>query len=168
MTDETYLRKTFSLAFQALEAGSGPFAALMVLDGKILFEVRDQRKWKKDPTAHPEIEAIRTFSNRFGLEQINRASLYTNVEPCPMCSGAIFYSGIGSLVYSVSRKNFDTWLAQCRKRPRRHRIAAREIIRPGGLTQTRGPLLEQEGLALIKHHLFPLRYNLDEKSGTES
>ncbi|MDJ0836821.1 MAG: nucleoside deaminase [Acidobacteriota bacterium] len=167
MTDETYLRKTFDLAFQAFESGSRPFAALIVFDGQIICETLDERKWKMDPTAHPEVEAIRTFYKRFDLDQINRAALYTNVEPCPMCAGAIFYSGIGRLVYSVSRKSFDSWVAQCRMRPRQRCVGAREIIRPNGLTRVRGPLLEKEGLALIKHHFFPLRFE-QEKTGTEN
>ena len=169
MTDEIYLRKTFDLAFRAFQDGSRPFAALIVFDGHVICETLDERKCKMDPTAHPEIEAIRKFCRQFGMDQLNKAALFTNVEPCPMCAGAIFYSGLGRLIYSVSRKNFDSWVAQCRQRPRHSCVSSREIIKPNGLTRVHGPLLQEEGLTLLKHHLFPFRFELNnKKTGTEN
>lgn len=102
-----------------------------------------------DPTAHPEVCAIRTFTARHGRSALPHATLYTNVEPCPMCAGAVYYAAIRRLVYGVSRERFDALVADIRGRPRRAYQGCRAIVGDLGQTQVSGPILEMEGLARL-------------------
>lgn len=163
MDDEELMRRTFHLAAQVQLAGSRPFAAVMALDGRVVYEGMDQSGLSSDPTAHPEIEVIRAFCQRQEPTELRRCTLYTNVEPCPMCAGAIYYSGVGRLVYSVSRLRFDEMVSARRARERKRYAGCRDIIGDGGLTSVEGPLLEEEGLAVLSAHDFPARWLLRDR-----
>jgi tRNA(Arg) A34 adenosine deaminase TadA len=154
MGDASLVRETFQLARDAANAGSRPFGALIAREGRILCRKAGEWGTSSDPTAHPEMEVIRAFCREYPLAELRRCSLFTNVEPCPMCAGAIYYSGIARLVYSVSRPRFDELVAALRHRDRKRYRSCREIIDDGGLTTVSGPVLEEEGLAVLSSHLF--------------
>jgi guanine deaminase len=70
----------------------GPFAALVVSDGKILSEGTNRVTSTNDPTAHAEIVAIREACRKLGRFELTGCELYANCEPCPMCLGAIYWA----------------------------------------------------------------------------
>lgn len=101
--DNIYLHRAIEIAKESITKGGGPFGAVLVKDDKIISEASNRVVLNNDPTAHAEILAIRqaaSLLNTFGLEG---CVLYSSCEPCPMCLGAIYWSGIKKVVYSCNR-----------------------------------------------------------------
>lgn len=80
-------------ALKGLEAGERPFGSVIVLDGKVVGRGRNLVNSSLDPTAHAEILAIRDATKNLKRLRLTGCALYTTCEPCPMCCGAIVYSG---------------------------------------------------------------------------
>lgn len=86
-------------------AHGGPFGAVVVLDGKVIGRGHNRVIVKTDPTAHAEMEAIRNACARLGHHNLVSAVLYTTCYPCPMCMGAILWSGIEKAYYCLNSKD---------------------------------------------------------------
>lgn len=92
------------MAFAIEEARSGlrarerPFGSVIVHAGKVVGRGRNLVNSTLDPTAHAETEAIRDAARNLKDSRLVGCALYTTCEPCPMCCGAILYSGIDTLV----------------------------------------------------------------------
>lgn len=78
-----------------------PIAALIVKDGKIISSARNQKELTNDPTAHAEILAIREAGKLLQNWRLSDVTLYTTLEPCPMCAGAILFSRIPVIVFGA-------------------------------------------------------------------
>src|SRR3569623_1654232 len=101
--DEHFLRLSFAVARRSLTHGNHPFGCIVVdVDGKVLIESKNGNMPDHDGTAHAErlaaTQACRTLSG----EVLARATLYSSAEPCAMCAGAIYWAGIGRVVYGLS------------------------------------------------------------------
>jgi tRNA(Arg) A34 adenosine deaminase TadA len=93
MTPEEFMRRAFALALENVQSGcGGPFAALVVKDGKIIAEGTNRVTSANDPTAHAEIVAIREACRTLGSFQLEGCAIYATCEPCPMCLGAIYWA----------------------------------------------------------------------------
>ncbi|WP_376088527.1 nucleoside deaminase [Roseomonas sp. CCTCC AB2023176] len=103
--DAALLRRAIALAGEARARGDRPFAAVIAdADGAVLVEAGSTQGASGDGTlAHSEMNAcgaaIRAGISRGTLAQ---ATIYSSGEPCAMCSAAIFYTGLGRLVYGLS------------------------------------------------------------------
>lgn len=87
------MRRAFALALENVQSGrGGPFAALVVKDGKIIAEGANRVTSTNDPTAHAEIVAIREACRALGRFQLDGCAIYATCEPCPMCLGAIYWA----------------------------------------------------------------------------
>ena len=93
-------------AYKAYERGEVPVGALVVKDGEILFSSYNQVIEKKDVTAHAEILAIQGASSRIGYERLYEADLFTTLEPCLMCTGAIILSRIRKVYFLAYEERF--------------------------------------------------------------
>jgi tRNA(Arg) A34 adenosine deaminase TadA len=98
--DETYIRRAIDLARLARERGNHPFGAVVVADGQIVLEAENSVVTDNNPTHHAEMNLVELAWKTLRIEVIRRTTLYTSTEPCPMCTGAIFWSGIRRVVYS--------------------------------------------------------------------
>jgi tRNA(adenine34) deaminase len=78
-----------------------PVGAVVVLNGKIIARAHNLRESLIDPTAHAEILAIKKAAKKLGGWRLDKASLYTTLEPCPMCAGAIVHSRVKELIYGA-------------------------------------------------------------------
>jgi tRNA(adenine34) deaminase len=96
-SDEAYLRRAIELAAEAAAAGDVPIGAVLVVDGRV-FEARNEKERRPDPTAHAELLVIRAAAEALGRWRIG-GSLYVTKEPCPMCAGALAAARIERLVY---------------------------------------------------------------------
>jgi tRNA(Arg) A34 adenosine deaminase TadA len=105
VNDKLFLARAVEIATDGIHEGSGPFGAVIVKDGKIVAESANNVVRFKDPTAHAEILAIREASVRLGSHNLEDCVLYTSCEPCPMCMGAIYWSGIKRVVYASDRND---------------------------------------------------------------
>ena len=91
-------QKSFHAAYQkaleSFEANEVPVGAVIIYQGEIIAAERNEILTRKDPSAHAEILAIRTASRKLNSERLNQCDMYTTLEPCAMCSGAIILSRI--------------------------------------------------------------------------
>ena len=87
------------LAFQENEV---PVGAVLVIDNKIIAKAYNQVQLLKDVTAHAEILVITAACNEMQMKYLPNATLYTSLEPCLMCSGALFWNKIGKIIFAAS------------------------------------------------------------------
>jgi tRNA(adenine34) deaminase len=92
------MRRAIELAGEAEAAGDVPIGAVLVC-GERVFEARNEKERRPDPTAHAEILAIRAAAEALGVWRLPNATLYVTKEPCAMCAGAIVASRIERLVF---------------------------------------------------------------------
>ena len=78
--------------------------ALLVRDGEIVMEAENTVESEVDITGHAELNLVRRAVHELGEEVVKACTLYTSTEPCAMCSGAIYWSGISRVVYACSAK----------------------------------------------------------------
>jgi tRNA(Arg) A34 adenosine deaminase TadA len=108
-----FLRRAIALATQNVAAcAGGPFAAVVVRDGKIVGEGVNSVTASHDPTAHAEVNAIRSAARGLGTFTLAGCQLYTSCEPCPMCLAAAYWARLDAFYYGAStadaaRAGFD-------------------------------------------------------------
>lgn len=100
--DEYYMQKAIREALIALDAGEVPIGAVIVMQQKIIARGYNQVEILRDATAHAEIIALTSAFNYLGAKYLPEATIYVTLEPCVMCSGALFWSKIGRVVYGAS------------------------------------------------------------------
>jgi tRNA(adenine34) deaminase len=100
--DEAFMGIALDLARQALLESEVPVGAVLVVDGKIVGRGRNRPIGLADPSAHAEILALREAAAAAGNYRLPGSVLYSTVEPCLMCLGAIFHARVGRLVYGAS------------------------------------------------------------------
>jgi len=98
VTDADYMDLALRHAEEALARGDWPVAALIVRDGAVLASGQNRQNSERDVTWHAELDALRTATRTHGAGRVAGASVYTTMEPCPMCAGAMKLAGIGRLV----------------------------------------------------------------------
>jgi tRNA(adenine34) deaminase len=99
--DEFYMRIALSEAKKALVTGDVPIGAIIVKDNVIIAKSYNQVEKKSSPLYHAEILAINKAIKKVGNKHLMDCTLYTTLEPCPMCAGAIVLARIPKLVYST-------------------------------------------------------------------
>lgn len=96
-----FMRRAIALAIENVcSRGGGPFAAIVVKDGRILAEGANRVTATNDPTAHAEVVAIREACRILRDFQLKGCDLYTTCEPCPMCLGAIYWARPARVFYA--------------------------------------------------------------------
>jgi tRNA(Arg) A34 adenosine deaminase TadA len=101
--EESFMRRAIALSCQGVEEGGGPFGAVVVKDGRVVGEGRNNVVPGRDPTQHAEVVAIRAACAALGTHDLGGAVIYTSCEPCPMCLSAIWWARIGEVVYANDR-----------------------------------------------------------------
>ncbi len=90
----------------ALAADEVPIGAVVVRDGAVLGRGRNRCRALKDPTAHAEFEALRAAFLATGDMRLPGATVYTTVEPCFMCAGALSHARVARVVWAVRDPKF--------------------------------------------------------------
>lgn len=101
MSDEEYMQLALKEAQKAFDADEVPVGAIVVMNGKVIAKAHNQVELLNDSTAHAEIMALTTAYNFLGSKYLPEATLYVTVEPCLMCSGALYWSKIGRIVFGA-------------------------------------------------------------------
>jgi tRNA(adenine34) deaminase len=101
-TDEYYMQQAIKEAHKALEADEVPIGAVIVMQDRIIARGYNQVELLKDATAHAEIIALTSAFSFLGAKYLPEATLYVTIEPCTMCSGALYWSKIGKVVFGAS------------------------------------------------------------------
>lgn len=99
--DERWMRRALDLARTAEAAGEVPVGAVLVSGGEEQGAGANAPISTCDPSAHAEIRALRAAGRRAGNYRLPGCTLYTTLEPCPMCAGAIVHARISRLVYAA-------------------------------------------------------------------
>ena len=102
MTDEHYMRLALKEADRAYAEGEVPVGAIIVMNDRVIGRGYNQVEKLNDSTAHAEIIALTAAFNFLGSKYLPEATLYVTVQPCLMCSGALYWSKIAGLVYGTS------------------------------------------------------------------
>lgn len=102
VSDEAFMRQALEEARAAEREDEVPVGAIVVLEGAVIGRGRNSVIRSSDPTAHAEIVALRQAAAAIGNYRLVGATLYSTVEPCAMCAGAIVHSRIARLVYGAS------------------------------------------------------------------
>ncbi|TJY65078.1 nucleoside deaminase [Sinimarinibacterium sp. CAU 1509] len=99
-----WLTRAIELGRSNLVSGDGgPFGAVIVMDGQVIGEGRNQVLQTHDPTAHAEVMALRQACTRLGRHQLPQAILYSSCEPCPMCLSAAYWAHIPRVYFAATR-----------------------------------------------------------------
>ncbi len=101
MKKELLMREALVQAKKALKIGEVPIGAVVALGDEIIGRGYNQPITTKDPTAHAEIIALKEASNRLDNYRLNEAIIYTTLEPCFMCSGALVYARIKKIIFAA-------------------------------------------------------------------
>jgi tRNA(Arg) A34 adenosine deaminase TadA len=147
--DSVFLRRAIALAERARANGRHPFGALIVAPpGEVLAAAENRTIGPDcDATGHAELEAVRAASRRHGPATLAAATLYSSAEPCAMCAGAIYWSGIGRVVYGLSEARLLALTGDHAENPTL-RLPCREVFARGQRpVEVIGPLLEDEAAA---------------------
>ena len=102
----SFMKRAIQLSLENIRDGKGgPFAALVVKDGKVIAEGTNLVTSTNDPTAHAEIVAIRAACKVLGTFQLDGCELYTTCEPCPMCMGALYWARPSKVYFANTRED---------------------------------------------------------------
>jgi len=99
--DAFYMAEALKEAQKAFEADEVPVGAVIVHEGKVIGRAHNQIKLLKDPTAHAEMIALTQAASHLGNERLLNTTIYTTIEPCPMCAGALVLARVKRLVYGA-------------------------------------------------------------------
>jgi guanine deaminase len=101
--EERWLQEAVDAAVANVEAGGGPFGALVVRDGVALGRGTNRVTADLDPTAHAEVLAIRAACRSVGDFRLDGAVVYASCEPCPLCLAACLWARVDGVVYGADR-----------------------------------------------------------------
>lgn len=155
MNHEKYLKRCVEISEEAVANGNNPFGALLVdKDGNILIESGNIEITEKDITGHAETTVAKLAGKKYSKEFLWETTLYTTAEPCCMCTGAIYWSNIGSIVYGISEKKLLELTGSNEKNPT-FDVPCREILAKGQKDiKVIGPIASPElEKAIVKPHI---------------
>lgn len=147
--DERFLRHAFTIARRAISHGNHPFGAVLVdRKGSILLEAENGFMPSRDGTAHAERLLATMACTTLSAESLATATLYSSAEPCAMCAGAIYWAGIGRVVYGLSEHRLRELTGNHPDNPTLD-LPCRTIFDSGQRkTEVVGPLLEDEAAVM--------------------
>ena len=106
-TDEFWMRAALSEAVEAEKIGEIPIGACLIdADGKLLASAGNRTITENDPTAHAEILVVRAAARKISNYRLTETVLYTTIEPCAMCAGALVNARIKRLVFGARDERF--------------------------------------------------------------
>ena len=109
------MREALAAAFEARERDEVPVGACVVTgDGRVLAVAGNRTRTDCDPTAHAEIIALREAARKFGNYRLTDAVVYSTIEPCAMCAGALIQARVRRLVYGARDERFGAVETQFR------------------------------------------------------
>lgn len=103
--DLELLGRTIELATESRARGDHPFGALLAdAEGNVLLEAMNTCGTKGDRTGHAERNLMTEASLRYDVDFLAGCTMYTSAEPCAMCAGSVYWTGVGRVVHGMSEK----------------------------------------------------------------
>ena len=100
--DEDWMRQALAAAIEARERDEVPVGTCVVTGSKLLAVAGNRTRTDRDPTAHAEIVALREAAKKLGNYRLSATVVYSTIEPCAMCAGALIQARVGRLVYGAA------------------------------------------------------------------
>jgi tRNA(Arg) A34 adenosine deaminase TadA len=146
---EEHLRRSFDVARRARTQGNHPFGAILVsASGEVLIETENGFLPDRDMTGHAERLLATRASKEIDAKILAGCTLYTSAEPCAMCAGAIYWAGIGRVVFGLSERRLKALTGNHAENPTLD-LPCRVVFAAGQrVVEVIGPLLEDEAAAL--------------------
>lgn len=146
---EAFLRRSFGVARRARAHGNHPFGAVLVsAAGEVLIETENGFLPDHDMTAHAERLLATQASKQLDPNVLASCTVYTSAEPCAMCAGAIYWVGIGRVVFGLTERRLKTMTGDHAQNPTLD-LPCRVVFEAGQRhVEIIGPLLEEEAAAL--------------------
>jgi tRNA(Arg) A34 adenosine deaminase TadA len=146
---DTLLRYAFGIAARARANGNHPFGAILAgPDGQVLMEQENAFLPDRDMTGHAERVMMTRASTTYRPDFLGSCTVYTSAEPCAMCAGAIYWSGIGRVVYGMSEQDLKRLTGNHPENPTLD-LPCRTIFAAGQrAVEIIGPLLADEAAKL--------------------
>ena len=140
---EAYIKKTYQFAISAQEKGNHPFGALLVIESRVILSAENTVITDRDITRHAELNLVSKAARELDPEKLAQSLLYTSTEPCAMCTGAIFWSGISTIVYGCSAALLGEIAGES------FVVPCRDLLKYGNRSiNIVGPVLENQGAAI--------------------
>ncbi len=107
--DKKFMLEAIKLASgNAVSSNGGPFGAVIVKDGVVVSSAANTVTTDNDPTAHAEVNAIRSACKKLNTFDLAGCTLYSSCEPCPMCLSAAYWAHIDKIFYAADRKQAES------------------------------------------------------------
>lgn len=145
--DESHLHRAIEVSSAARRHGNHPFGAILVdREGRMVAHAENTVVTDGDVTAHAETNLVRQASATWPPVELANYTLYSSCEPCVMCSGAIFWAGIGRVVFALSVEGLLAFFDNRPDAPL-NLIGSRRLLTPEDGVEVVGPALEVEAAA---------------------
>lgn len=145
--DLGFLKQSLETARRSRQHGNHPFGAILVDGGgKVVLEAENTVTTECDCTGHAETNLVRLASKKYPVKFLTNCTLYSSAEPCAMCAGAIYWSGIGRVVYALSEARLLEKTGDDPTNPTMH-LPCREVLSRGQRQiEVLGPAIEGEAI----------------------
>ncbi|MFC1960332.1 nucleoside deaminase [Chloroflexota bacterium] len=139
-----FIKEAIQLAAAARQHGNHPFGALLVYQGQVVSRAENTVLTQRDITGHAELNLVRQGYSTLAADFLRQCVLYTSTEPCPMCSGAIYWAGIRTVVFGLSAARLNQHVGG----KNTLNLPCVEVFERGASTEFMviGPVLEDEAL----------------------
>ncbi len=102
MNYELFMSEAIAEAKRGAAEGEEPVGAVAVIDDAMIARDHDRRGLTDDPTAHAVLLTVQAASRKLGARRLSEATIFTTLEPCAMCVGALVLAGVRSLVFAIA------------------------------------------------------------------
>jgi len=150
--DNAFMHEAIRQAVENVRSGNGgPFAAVVVKNGRVIASGTNCVTSSNDPTAHAEVTAIREACRTLGTFQLTGCEIYTSCEPCPMCLGAIYWARPDRVYFAATASDAadagfdDSFIYEELQRPHaERRIPFEAMMREAGLEPFRAWMQKED------------------------
>ena len=152
--DKKLLLRTSEIAHEAMEKGNHPFGALLAdKDGNILMEQGNEFQ-EGGSAYHAETLLLLKAARKYSPEELQSCTLYSNFEPCCMCTGALYWTNVGRLVFGATEKELLACTGDNEENPT-FSLSSREVVERGQKDIIiEGPVEDEELLEeILKDHI---------------
>jgi tRNA(Arg) A34 adenosine deaminase TadA len=135
------MERAIELAASSVQAGNHPFGALLAVDNYIVLEAENTVLTENDPTRHAEMNLVSAACKSLPTEELEKSVLFTSTEPCAMCLGAIYWSGIKTIIFACPSSALEVIAGEslcCHS----EQVFQNSVNPP----QLKGPLLEMQAV----------------------
>lgn len=145
-SEADFMRLAIVASQRAVVNGDTPFGATLVRDGVVLHVSRNNQVTTSDGTGHAEVVLLRESASKHGIAAVRGATVYASGEPCAMCAAALFWAGIGRVVFAATTQDIIDALG-----PPFLRLRCAEVMGSGDrVVPVDGPLLRDEAVAVLQ------------------